>query len=104
MINNNNIMDIVDNICEHQLVTKDWLYKIVKKSCFCGASISIWGFPLNESGKCVFSGSEQVRIMCLCFLRVRTVYELCQGELILDVANYDYANVFVIHPKRGEKW
>ena len=68
------------------------------------ASINIWGFPLNESGKCVFSGSEQVRIMCLCFLRVRTVYELCQGELILDVANYDYANVFVIHPKRGEKW
>ena len=55
----------------------------------------------------------------MCFLRVRTgtnyvfvfspgqnsaVYELCQGELILDVANYDYANVFVIHPKRGEKW
>ena len=39
--------------------------------------------------------------MCLCFLRVRTVYELCQGELILDVANYDYANVFLIHPKRG---
>ena len=37
--------------------------------------------------------------MCLCFLRVRTVYELCQGELILDVANYDYANVFVIHQK-----
>ena len=27
----------------------------------------------------------------MCFLRVRTVYELCQGELILDVANYDYA-------------
>ena len=30
------------------------------------------------------------------FLRVRTVYELYQGELILDVANYDYDNVFVI--------
>ena len=43
------------------------------------------------------------QILILCFLRVRTVYELCQGELILDVANYDYANVFVIHPKRGEK-
>ena len=27
----------------------------------------------------------------MCFFRVRTVYELCQGELILDVANYDYA-------------
>ena len=52
---------------------------------------------------CVFSGSEQVRTMCLCFLRVRTVYELCQGELILDVANYDYANVFIIHPIRGMK-
>ena len=36
----------------------------------------------------------------MCFLRVRTVYELCQGELILDVANYDNDNVFEGPPKR----
>ena len=32
----------------------------------------------------------------MCFLSVRAVYELCQGELILDVSNYDYDYVFVI--------
>ena len=32
----------------------------------------------------------------MCFLSVRAVYELCQGEMILAVANYDYDYVFVI--------
>ena len=34
--------------------------------------------------------------MCLRFLRVRAVCELCQGELILDVAIYEIDNVFAI--------
>ena len=38
----------------------------------------------------------------MCFLRVRTVDELCQGELILDVANYANDNV-CNSPKKGRK-
>ena len=37
---------------------------------------------------------QQKRILIMCFLSVRAVYELCQGELILDVLNYDYDYVF----------
>ena len=59
--------------------------------------------PKNEEGpKNVDNPRDKVqnfrfsfkRILIMCYLSIRAVYELCQGELILDVSNYDYDYVF----------